>query len=97
MESVTRFILSVCLTILLPGVVWAQQDEATYNASFCTTGLGGKAEVRYEYTYPAGTSYIRVDCETRDVVIRAALTDALASTASSKHSLPPISPARNQR
>ncbi len=56
--------------LLAPTLGLAQED--TYNASFCSS-MGGEAEVRYEYTYPAGTSYIRVDCETADTVYEGGL------------------------
>ena len=35
--------------------------------------MGGEREVRHEYTYPAGTSYIQVDCETADTVYEGGL------------------------
>lgn len=54
-------IMAVCLLLLMPVEVQAQEDA--YNTSFCTS-MGGEEEVRHEYTYPAGASYIRVDCET---------------------------------
>ena len=63
-------IIVVCLLLFVPAQVQAQEDS--YNASFCSS-MGGEAEVRHEYTYPAGTSYIRVDCETADTVYEGGL------------------------
>ena len=47
-------------------------DEKTYNQAFCASA-GGQTEVRHEYTYPTGQSYIRVDCETADTVYEGGL------------------------
>ncbi len=58
-------ILAICLLLSVP----AQAQEDAYNAS----SMGGETEVRHEYTYLAGTSYIRVDCETEDTVYEGGL------------------------
>ena len=63
-------IFLVAVSLLVPAQAPAQEDS--YNAAFCSS-LGGETEVRYEYTYPAGTSYIRVDCETADTVYEGGL------------------------
>lgn len=63
-------ILAVCLLLSAPTQAQAQEDA--YNATFCSS-MGGETEVRHEYTYPAGTSYIRVDCETEDTVYEGGL------------------------
>ena len=63
-------IMAVCL--LLSSPVQAQAQEDAYNTSFCSS-MGGEREVRHDYTYPAGTSYIRVDCETEDTVYEGGL------------------------
>ena len=63
-------LMAVCLFFFVPVQVPAQEDA--YNASFCSN-MGGEREVRHEYTYPAGTSYIRVDCETADTVYEGGL------------------------
>ncbi len=61
-------ILAICLLLSAP----AQAQEDAYNASFCSS-MGGETEVRHEYTYLAGTSYIRVDCETENTVYEGGL------------------------
>ena len=63
-------ILVVVACLLIPAQSQAQEDS--YNASFCSS-MGGEAEVRHDYTYPARTSYIRVDCETEDTVYKGGL------------------------
>ena len=63
-------IMAVGLLLSAPAQARAQEDA--YNASFCSS-MGGEAEVRHDYTYPAGTSYIRVDCETADTVYEGGL------------------------
>ena len=35
--------------------------------------MGGETEVRHEYTYPSGQSYIWMDCETADTVYEGGL------------------------
>ena len=35
-------------------------DEDTYNTVFCAI-LGGQREVRHDYTYPGGQSYVVVE------------------------------------
>ena len=62
------FLVAACLWV--PAQAQAQEDS--YNATFCSS-MGGETEVRHEYTYPAGTSYIRVDCETVDTVYEGGL------------------------
>ena len=63
-------LINTMLLLFAPAQAQAQEDA--YNASFCSS-MGGAAEVRHEYTYPAGTSYIRVDCETADTVYEGGL------------------------
>ena len=63
-------IIAVWLLLSVPAQAPAQEDA--YNASFCSS-LGGETEVRHAYTYPAGQSYIRVDCETADTVYEGGL------------------------
>ena len=50
----------------------SRTGEGEENASFCSS-LGGDTEVRHAYTYPAGTGYIQVDCETADTVYEGGL------------------------
>ncbi len=38
-------------------------SEDDYNRAFCAS-VGGRTEVRHEYEYPGGRSYVKVDCET---------------------------------
>ena len=63
-------VMAACLLLFVPAQAPAQEDA--YNASFCAS-MGGEREVRHDYTYPAGTSYIRVDCETADTVYEGGL------------------------
>ena len=65
-----KTISSLFLVLLLPAMAVAQEDA--YNATFCDS-MGGETEVRHEYTYPTGTSYVRVDCETADTVYEGGL------------------------
>lgn len=65
-----RPLLILFLALGIPAVSQAQEDA--YNASFCAS-MGGETEVRHEYTYPSGQSYIRVDCETADTVYEGGL------------------------
>ncbi len=46
--------------------------EATYNARFCAS-VGGQTEVRHDYAYPGGQSYVLVDCETDSTVYEGGL------------------------
>ena len=69
MSRLSRVLLVVAC-LLVPTQTQAQEDS--YNASFCSS-MGGETEVRHEYTYPAGTSYIRVDCEIADTVYEGGL------------------------
>ena len=69
-KRLMKTILSLFLVLLLPAMAVAQEDA--YNATFCTS-MGGETEVRHEYTYPTGTSYVRVDCETADTVYKGSL------------------------
>ena len=59
-----RFLLG-CLPGLTP--IIAEAGEDTYNEAFCTS-IGGEMEIRQDYGYPTGRSYILVDCETEDTV-----------------------------
>ena len=43
------------------------KNEKWYNARFCDS-VGGKMEVRHDYAYPSGDSYVKVDCETDTTV-----------------------------
>ena len=63
-------IVAVCLLLSAPAQSQAQEDS--YNGTFCSS-MGGEREVRHDYTYPSGTSYIRVDCETADTVYEGGL------------------------
>lgn len=63
-------VIAVGLLLSVPAQAPAQEDA--YSAAFCSS-MGGEAEVRHEYTYPAGQSYIRVDCETADTVYEGGL------------------------
>lgn len=47
-------------------------NEDAYNTAFCAR-VGGQTEVRHEYTYSTGQSYILVDCETADTVYEGGL------------------------
>ncbi len=47
-------------------------NEDAYNRAFCEQ-VGGKTEVRHDYTYPTGDSHVRVDCETEDTVYEGGL------------------------
>ena len=47
-------------------------NEDAYNTAFCAS-VGGQTEVRHEYTYSTGQSYILVDCETADTVYEGGL------------------------
>ena len=69
-ERLMKTISSLFLVLLLPAMAVAQEDA--YNATFCAS-MGGETEVRHEYTYPTGTSYVRVDCETADTVYEGGL------------------------
>lgn len=48
------------------------RNEDAYNRAFCEQ-VGGKTEVRHDYTYPTGDSHVRVDCETEDTVYEGGL------------------------
>lgn len=63
-------IMAACLLLFVPAQAQAQEDS--YNATFYSS-MGGEREVRHDYTYPSGTSYIRVDCETADTVYEGGL------------------------
>ena len=65
-----KMIPSLFLVFLLPAVALAQEDA--YNAAFCAS-MDGETEVRYDYTYPSGQSYVRVDYETTDTVYEGGL------------------------
>ena len=56
----------------LGGLSRASVNEDVYNAAFCTS-IGGSQEVRHDYTYPTGESYVLVDCETEDTVYEGGL------------------------
>ena len=59
-------IIAVGLLLSVPAQAQAQEDAS--NASFCS-----RMGVRHAYTYPAGKSSIRVDCETADTVYEGGL------------------------
>ena len=45
----------------------APTSEADFNAIFCTE-IGGEQEVRLDYSYGLGESYVVADCVTADTV-----------------------------
>lgn len=47
-------------------------SEAAYNAAFCAN-VDGQREVRHDYTYSTGQSYVLVDCETTETVYEGGL------------------------
>ena len=47
-------------------------SEDTHNDAFCAS-IGGQREVRHDYTYPTGQSYVMVDCETAETVYEGGL------------------------
>ena len=49
-----------------------RMDEAAHNTKFCDS-VGGNTEVRHDYDFPSGTSYVKVDCETEDKVYEGGL------------------------
>ena len=66
-----------CLLIvgIVPVVGMSNQhkkNEAAYNAEFCAS-VGGRMEVRHEYTFATGKGYVQVDCETNDTVYEGGL------------------------
>ena len=65
--------LALVTALCSPTLAWAQPTgEAVHNAAFCAS-VGGQTEVRHDYTYPGGQSYVLVDCETADTVYEAGL------------------------
>ena len=65
--------IALAIALYAPTLALAQPTgEDAYNAAFCAS-VGGKTEVRHEYTYPSGTSYVVVDCETADTVYEGGL------------------------
>ncbi len=67
-------ILGVVCCVLIPSIGATQQKkkEDDYNREFCAR-VGGRTEVRHEYTYPNGKGYVRVDCETDTTVYEGGL------------------------
>ena len=58
---------------LLPVLGLAEPlSETDYNKLFCDR-VGGQTETRHYYTYRGGRSYIRVNCETPNMVYEAGL------------------------
>ena len=55
-----------------PNLRAQHNNEDAYNRAFCEQ-VGGKTEVRHDYTYPTGDSHVRVDCETEDTVYEGGL------------------------
>ena len=62
--------LAACLIGL--STVHADESEATYNRQFCQS-VGGQTETRHYYTYAGRRSYIKVDCETPNMVYEGGL------------------------
>ena len=50
----------------------APTSESDFNDLFCTEA-GGQTEVRHDYDYPGGSSYVIVDCETSNTVYEGGL------------------------
>ena len=58
---------------LLPVVALAEPlSEAELNRQFCRS-VNGQTETRHYYTYRGGRSYIKVDCETPNMVYEGGL------------------------
>lgn len=64
-----RITLILCLFHV---AVSAEPTEAELNRQFCQS-VGGRTEVRHYYTYAGGRSYIKVDCETPNMVYEGGL------------------------
>ena len=65
-------LFAVSVLVLSRGEGQEKTDEAAHNTEFCDS-VGGKTEVRHDYTFPSGDSYVRVDCETKDTVYEGGL------------------------
>ena len=61
----------VVLLVLFLGME-VTPNEDTHNRTFCAS-VGGQTEVRHDYAYPTGQSYVLVDCETEDTVYEGGL------------------------
>lgn len=65
--------VAAVLAVLAPTLALGQPTgEDAHNAAFCAS-VGGTTEVRHEYTYPGGQSFVKVDCETDDKVYEGGL------------------------
>ena len=65
--------LALGAALWCPALARAQPtSEDAHNAQFCAS-VGGQTEVRHSYTFPTGTGYVRVDCETDDTVYEGGL------------------------
>ena len=64
-----RVALILCLFQV---AISAEPTEAELNQNFCKSKRD-KTEPRHYYTYPGGQSYIKVDCETPDMVYEGGL------------------------
>ena len=65
--------LALATALWCPALAFAQPTgEDAHNAAFCAS-VGGITEVRHGYTYPGGTGYVLVDCETADTVYEGGL------------------------
>ena len=70
-----NFKVLICAVLLVPLAAMAEdksRHETDYNAALARR-LGGECETRYAYPVADGIRYIRVDIETADYVIEAAL------------------------
>ena len=64
---------SIRLALLISSLYPGGGKKASISSQACPASLGGETEGRHEYTYPAGQSYVRVDCETADTVYEGGL------------------------
>ncbi len=60
------------LILLIAARGFSQSGEDAYNAAFCAS-VEGETEMKHYYDYPTGRSYVRVDCETADMVYEGGL------------------------
>ena len=71
LEGRNMKVFSVLFVLLLASPVLAQNEDV-YNDAFCAS-VGGQREVRHNYTFPTGESYVIVDCETEGTVYEGGL------------------------
>ena len=65
--------IALVLALSIPALAWAQPTgEDARNKEFCAS-VGGQTEVRHDYAYSTGQSYVMVDCETADTVYEGGL------------------------